>query len=189
MVSYFEWLQNLRQAVKWEEEEINKATEHTMVKAFQDVWNMAEKHQTSLRMGAFIPGPGTHRGRQLNFAASPSRHRRNEPGRCLGFARFIPPQAKRTAENAWRPRNSIAAAQMGQGSTQVSRHRNTQSKRSRNTEPQINWCVRGKSPSKVANWESSAESIYLVAGRSSNALRSQCRSYGSLFHCGRWCKS
>jgi glutamate dehydrogenase/leucine dehydrogenase len=25
-----------------------------MVKAFQDVWNMAEKHQTSLRMGAFM---------------------------------------------------------------------------------------------------------------------------------------
>lgn len=53
MVSYFEWLQNL-QAVKWEEEEINKKLEHTMVKAFQDVWNMAEKHQTSLRMGAFM---------------------------------------------------------------------------------------------------------------------------------------
>jgi glutamate dehydrogenase/leucine dehydrogenase len=53
VVSYFEWLQNL-QAVKWEEEEINKKLEHTMVKAFQDVWNMAEKHQTSLRMGAFM---------------------------------------------------------------------------------------------------------------------------------------
>jgi len=53
VVSYFEWLQNL-QSVKWEEEEINRKLENIMVKAFHDVWSMAEKHGTSLRMGAFM---------------------------------------------------------------------------------------------------------------------------------------
>jgi glutamate dehydrogenase/leucine dehydrogenase len=53
VVSYFEWLQNL-QSVKWEEEEINRKLENIMVKAFHDVWSMAEEHGTSLRMGAFM---------------------------------------------------------------------------------------------------------------------------------------
>jgi glutamate dehydrogenase/leucine dehydrogenase len=53
VVSYFEWLQNL-QSVKWEEDEINRKLEYTMVKAFHDVWNMAEQAGTSLRMGAYM---------------------------------------------------------------------------------------------------------------------------------------
>ena len=53
VVSYFEWLQNL-QAEKWDEDEINRKLEHIMVRSFHDVWNMAEKAETSLRMGAYM---------------------------------------------------------------------------------------------------------------------------------------
>ncbi len=53
VVSYFEWLQNL-QNFKWEEEEINQKLESIMVKAFNDVWNTAQKSETSLRMGAYM---------------------------------------------------------------------------------------------------------------------------------------
>lgn len=53
IVSYFEWIQNL-QYLKWDEEEINKKLENLMVKAFNDVWNTAEKAGTSLRMGAYM---------------------------------------------------------------------------------------------------------------------------------------
>ena len=53
VVSYFEWLQNL-QAEKWDEDEINRNLEHIMVRSFHDVWNMAEKAETSLRMGAYM---------------------------------------------------------------------------------------------------------------------------------------
>lgn len=53
VVSYFEWLQNL-QSVRWEEDEINRKLETIMVKAFHDVWDMAQRHQTSLRMGAYM---------------------------------------------------------------------------------------------------------------------------------------
>lgn len=53
VVSYFEWLQNL-QAEKWDEDEINRKLEHIMVRSFHDVWNMAEKAETSLRMSAYM---------------------------------------------------------------------------------------------------------------------------------------
>lgn len=53
VVSYFEWLQNL-QSFKWDEDEINRKMENIMVKAFHDVWNMAEKHTTSLRLAAYM---------------------------------------------------------------------------------------------------------------------------------------
>lgn len=52
-VSYFEWVQNL-QSFRWEEEEINKRLENIMIKAFNEVWNTAEKAATSLRMGAYM---------------------------------------------------------------------------------------------------------------------------------------
>ena len=53
VVSYFEWIQNL-QNLKWSEEEINEKLENLMVKAFNDVWDIAEKAGTSLRMGAYM---------------------------------------------------------------------------------------------------------------------------------------
>lgn len=53
VVSYFEWIQNL-QNLKWSEEEINEKLENLMVKAFNDVWDTAEKAGTSLRMGAYM---------------------------------------------------------------------------------------------------------------------------------------
>lgn len=53
VVSYFEWIQNL-QYLKWDEDEINEKLENLMVKAFNDVWNAAEKAGTSLRMGAYM---------------------------------------------------------------------------------------------------------------------------------------
>ena len=52
-VSYFEWIQNL-QNFKWDEETINERLENLMVKAFNDVWNTAQKADTSLRMGAYM---------------------------------------------------------------------------------------------------------------------------------------
>jgi glutamate dehydrogenase (NAD(P)+) len=53
VVSYFEWLQNL-QSVKWEEDKVNQRLENTMVRAFREVWNMAEKANTSLRLAAYM---------------------------------------------------------------------------------------------------------------------------------------
>lgn len=53
VVSYFEWLQNL-QFSSWEEEKINRKLETHMVKAFNDVWDTAQKGETSLRMGAYM---------------------------------------------------------------------------------------------------------------------------------------
>ena len=53
VVSYFEWLQNL-QAFSWDEEEINNKMENMMVKAFHNVWDTAEKANTSLRLGAYM---------------------------------------------------------------------------------------------------------------------------------------
>lgn len=52
-VSYFEWIQNL-QNFKWDEETINERLENLMVKAFNDVWNTAQKADISLRMGAYM---------------------------------------------------------------------------------------------------------------------------------------
>lgn len=52
-VSYFEWIQNI-QSVKWDEHKINERLENLIVKAFNDVWNSAQKANTSLRMGAYM---------------------------------------------------------------------------------------------------------------------------------------
>ncbi len=52
-VSYFEWIQNI-QSVKWDEDKINERLENLMVKAFNDVWDTAQKAETSLRMGAYM---------------------------------------------------------------------------------------------------------------------------------------
>jgi glutamate dehydrogenase (NAD(P)+) len=51
-VSYFEWVQDL-QSFFWEEEEINRRLEKIMQRAFRETCEAAERHQTSLRLGAY----------------------------------------------------------------------------------------------------------------------------------------
>jgi len=53
IVSYFEWVQNI-QSLMWDEEEINRALEKIMIRAFNDVWNKSAEKKTSLRMGAYM---------------------------------------------------------------------------------------------------------------------------------------
>lgn len=53
IVSYFEWVQNI-QSLMWDEEEVNKALEKIIIRAFNDVWDKAKEKNTSLRMGAYM---------------------------------------------------------------------------------------------------------------------------------------
>ncbi|HHW31038.1 MAG TPA: Glu/Leu/Phe/Val dehydrogenase [Clostridiaceae bacterium] len=53
VVSYFEWVQNL-QHLYWDEDEVNNKLHKVMKKAFNEVWNMAEEKNTSLRMAAYM---------------------------------------------------------------------------------------------------------------------------------------
>lgn len=53
IVSYFEWVQNI-QSLMWDEEEINRAQEKIMIRAFNAVWNCARDKDVSLRKGAYI---------------------------------------------------------------------------------------------------------------------------------------
>jgi glutamate dehydrogenase (NAD(P)+) len=55
IVSYFEWVQDL-QAFFWSEGEVNVRLEQLMNRAFTQVWDAAEQHQTNLRMGAYAVG-------------------------------------------------------------------------------------------------------------------------------------
>lgn len=55
IVSYFEWVQNL-QNFYWEEEETNARLAAVLRRAFQGVWDNAEKHDVSLRTSAFMLG-------------------------------------------------------------------------------------------------------------------------------------
>jgi glutamate dehydrogenase len=51
--SYFEWVQNIgRQS--WTIEEFNKQLEQKIVKAFNDVWDMAQQFKVTLRTAAYI---------------------------------------------------------------------------------------------------------------------------------------
>jgi glutamate dehydrogenase/leucine dehydrogenase len=52
-VSYFEWVQN-RTGYYYSEEEINRRADRWMKQAFANVWNVAQKHKTSMRIGAYI---------------------------------------------------------------------------------------------------------------------------------------
>ncbi len=52
-VSYFEGVQNAMNYY-WSEEEVNEKLEQTMVKAYQDVSNLAKEHGTNMRMAAFM---------------------------------------------------------------------------------------------------------------------------------------
>ena len=51
-VSYFEWVQDL-QSFFWEEKEINARLTRIMERAYQQVDDLAQEHQTTLRMGAY----------------------------------------------------------------------------------------------------------------------------------------
>lgn len=53
IVSYFEWVQNL-QNYYWDEATVNQNLEKLMIKAFADVYNKAQEHKSSMRMGAYM---------------------------------------------------------------------------------------------------------------------------------------
>lgn len=55
IVSYFEWVQNL-QSFFWDIDEVRRQLNRMMGKAFDEVWSLAEKKQTSLRTAAYILG-------------------------------------------------------------------------------------------------------------------------------------
>ena len=53
VVSYFEWVQNI-QSLMWDEEEVNRALEKIMIRAFNEVWDRAKNKDTTMRMGAYM---------------------------------------------------------------------------------------------------------------------------------------
>ena len=53
IASYFEWVQNI-QSVMWDEEEVNRALEKIIIRAFNEVWDKAKENETTLRMGAYM---------------------------------------------------------------------------------------------------------------------------------------
>lgn len=53
VVSYLEWVQN-QQAIYWEETETNAKLKHVMDRSFEEVWEMAENKQASLREAAYM---------------------------------------------------------------------------------------------------------------------------------------
>jgi glutamate dehydrogenase (NAD(P)+) len=56
-VSYFEWVQD-RMGYFWTEEIVNSRLEQIMVRSFDEVDEVAKKHNTSLRIGAYIHAIG-----------------------------------------------------------------------------------------------------------------------------------
>ncbi len=52
-VSYFEWTQN-RFGYYYPVDEINKRADRYMIRAFQNIWGVAEKHKVTLRIAAYI---------------------------------------------------------------------------------------------------------------------------------------
>lgn len=53
VVSYLEWVQN-QQALYWEESDTNDKLKHVMDRSFEEVYNIAKKHDVSLREGAYM---------------------------------------------------------------------------------------------------------------------------------------
>jgi glutamate dehydrogenase (NAD(P)+) len=53
IVSYFEWVQGLQQFF-WSEEEVNQNLEQIMVRAFEQVWQVAQEKAVNLRTAAMI---------------------------------------------------------------------------------------------------------------------------------------
>jgi glutamate dehydrogenase (NAD(P)+) len=56
-VSYFEWVQDL-QSFFWSEDEVNAKLEQVMRRAFHEVHEMARKHRTHMRTGAYVLAVG-----------------------------------------------------------------------------------------------------------------------------------
>lgn len=56
-VSYFEWVQNMKNQ-HWTEEEVNKKLHKKMTNATVEVWDASRKHKTTLRIGAFVVALG-----------------------------------------------------------------------------------------------------------------------------------
>src|ERR1700693_2133843 len=56
-VSYFEWVQDL-QSFFWSESEVNAKLEMVMRRAFHEVHEMARKHRTHMRTGAYVLAVG-----------------------------------------------------------------------------------------------------------------------------------
>jgi glutamate dehydrogenase (NAD(P)+) len=56
-VSYFEWVQDL-QSFFWSEGEVNSKLEAVMRRAFLEVHEMARKHRTHMRTGAYVLSVG-----------------------------------------------------------------------------------------------------------------------------------
>ncbi len=56
-VSYFEWVQDL-QSFFWSEGEVNSKLETVMRRAFLEVHEMARKHRTHMRTGAYVLSVG-----------------------------------------------------------------------------------------------------------------------------------
>jgi glutamate dehydrogenase (NAD(P)+) len=56
-VSYFEWVQDL-QSFFWSEAEVNAKLEQVMRRAFHEVHEMARKHRTHMRTGAYVLAVG-----------------------------------------------------------------------------------------------------------------------------------
>ena len=54
-VSYFEWVQN-RQHYRWTLDRVRQELDHTLVEAFENVWQTANEHNVSLRTAAYIIG-------------------------------------------------------------------------------------------------------------------------------------
>ena len=54
-VSYFEWVQDI-QAYFWSEKEINARLQEIIVKAFREVYDLAQKEKVDLRLAAFMVG-------------------------------------------------------------------------------------------------------------------------------------
>ncbi|KAA3604511.1 MAG: Glu/Leu/Phe/Val dehydrogenase [Planctomycetota bacterium] len=54
-VSYFEWVQD-RMGYFWEEKDVCERLDRIMVSAFRDVAEAADKHQTNMRIGAYLVG-------------------------------------------------------------------------------------------------------------------------------------
>lgn len=54
-VSYFEWVQD-RQGYFWTEERVNRRLDRLMREAFENVYETAEHHDVSLRIGAYVMG-------------------------------------------------------------------------------------------------------------------------------------
>jgi glutamate dehydrogenase (NAD(P)+) len=52
-VSYFEWVQD-RGGYFWDEETVNQRLERIMVRSFEDVTAMADRHSINLRIAAYM---------------------------------------------------------------------------------------------------------------------------------------